>query len=167
MTEEQPVRVEVGACRCPGSPHPDGDWVELEPVATLDIGQAATMAVHLFGGDAVSLQVELGRAFLRYGIRSWSFTDTRGDPVPVAPRDPGWREELERLLPWSSGGFEVAERADKLYAQEVLRPWMTLPSSSASRAGQTAGSTPAAPATGAKPRTRSAPSSRKRTGGKR
>lgn len=167
MTENQPVHVEVGACRCPGSPHVDGDWVELEPVATLDIGQAATMAIQVHGADAVTLQVELGRAFLRYGIRSWSFTDDKGQPVPVAPRDPSWPATLERMLPWGQGGFEVAEQADKLYAQEVLRPWMTLPSSNASRAGQTAGSTPAAPATGSRPPTRSGRSSRKPSGGKR
>ena len=167
MNQSQPVHVEVGTCRCPGSPHVGGDWVELEPVATLDIGQAATMAIQVHGADAVRLQVELGRAFLQYGIRAWNFTDERGDPVPVDHRDPAWPSTLERLLPWGQGGFEVAEQADKLYAQEVLRPWMTLPSSSASRAGQTAGSTPAAPATGSRPRTRSGPSSRKRTGGKR
>ena len=164
MSELKPVHVEVGPCRCPDTPHADGDWVELEPVATLDIGQASTMAIHQYGADPVTLQVELGRAFLRYGIRSWSFTDRLGLPVPVAPRDPEWPATVERLLPWSQGGFEVAEQADKLYAQEVLRPWMTLPPSTASRAGRMAGSTPAARATGSKRPTRSGRSSRTSSG---
>ena len=36
------VRIDVGGCRCPGSPHAS-DWVELRPTADPAIG-AAVMA---------------------------------------------------------------------------------------------------------------------------
>lgn len=149
------VRVPVGACRCPGSPHDGGDWVDLRPAPTIDIGSAVYAAVANVGDDPMALQVELGRAYLRYGITAWSFTDARGEPIAVAPRRPGFDELVSRLLPFSQGGFDVSDMADTLYSEEVLRPLTTRLSTMHSQDGQTDGSTSPIPP--------STPTSRKRS----
>lgn len=161
------VRVPVGACRCPGSPHEEGDWVELRSAPTIDIGSAVYAAVANVGDDPMALQVELGRAYLRYGITAWSFTDARGEPLPITPRRPGFDETVSRLLPFSQGGFDVSDMADTLYSEEVLRPLTTRLSTMRSQDGQTDGSTsPTLPSTPTRPK-RSRPSSRAATAGRR
>ena len=50
------VRVDVGGCRCPGSPHAT-DWVELRPTADPAIG-AAVMANRTLGGQCIFLETE-------------------------------------------------------------------------------------------------------------
>ena len=164
MTE---VLVPVGACRCPGTPHTDGDWVELRPSPTIDIGSAIYAAVANVGDDPVQLQVEMTRAFLRFGIVAWSFTDERGDPVPIRPRSTDFGDVISRLLPFSDGGFLVADRADELYSEEVLRPLMTRLSLMRSQGGQTVGSTSPTPRSLPTPAKRSGPSSPAGMAGKR
>jgi len=141
------VRVPVGACRCPNAPHVDGDWVELRPTPTIDIGAAVYAAVQKWGDDPIQLQVAWTRAYLRYGIAAWSFVDVAGDPVPIRPMSDGYDELIARLLPFDQGGFDVADRCDDLYAETVLRPLMTRLSLMRSPGGQTAGSTSPTPAT--------------------
>lgn len=160
------VLVPVGACRCPGTPHGDGDWVELRPSPTIDIGSAVYAAVANVGDDPVQLQVEMTRAFLRFGIVAWSFTDDRGEPIPIQPRRPDFGDVISRLLPFTDGGFLVADRADDLYSEEVLRPLMTRLSSMRSQGGQTVGSTSPTPRSLPKPAKRSRPSSRPGTAGR-
>jgi len=159
------VLVPVGACRCPGTPHGDGDWVELRPSPTIDIGSAIYAAVANVGDDPVQLQVEMTRAFLRFGIVAWSFTDELGAPIPIRPRSTDFGEVISRLLPFSDGGFTVADRADDLYSEEVLRPLMTRLSLMRSRDGRTVGSTSPTPLTLRKPARRSKPSSPRSTAG--
>ena len=161
------VLVPVGACRCPGTPHGDGDWVELRPSPTIDIGSAVYAAVANVGDDPVQLQVEMTRAYLRFGIAAWSFTDEHGSPIPIQPRRPEFGDVISRLLPFGAGGYDVADRADSLYSEEVLRPLMTRLSRMPSPAGRMAGSTSATPATLRTPAKRSRPSSRPGTAGKR
>lgn len=165
MTEG--VIVQVGECRCPGTPHADGDWVELRAEPSIDIGSAVYAAVADVGDDPMALQVAMGRAYLRYGIRSWSFTDVKGERIPITPHKSGYDELVADLLPFSRGGFEVADRADSLYSEVVLGPLMTRLSLIASRGGQTDGSTSATPPTSPRPATRSGRSSRAGMAGKR
>lgn len=160
------VRVPVGACRCPNAPHEDGDWVDLRPSPTIDIGSAVYAAVANVGDDPVQLQVEMTRAFLRFGIVAWSFTDDRGEPIPIQPRRPDFGDVISRLLPFTDGGFLVADRADDLYSEEVLRPLMTRLSLMRSQGGQTVGSTSPTPRSLPKPAKRSRPSSRPGTAGR-
>lgn len=161
------VLVPVGACRCPGTPHTDGDWVELRPSPTIDIGSAIYAAVANVGDDPVQLQVEMTRAYLRFGIAAWSFTDELGAPIPIQPRRPEFGDVISRLLPFGAGGFEVADRADDLYSEEVLRPLMTRLSRMPSPAGRMAGSTSATPRSLPTPAKRSRPSSPADTAGSR
>lgn len=160
------VLVPVGACRCPGAPHGEGDWVALRPDPTIDIGAAVYAAVQIWGDDPPQMQVALTRAYLRWGIVAWSFRDQDG-PIAIAPRSVGFDEVISVLLPFEEGGYDVANIADGLYSTRVLRPLMTRLSSIASQGGQTAGSTSATPRTSRKRPTRSASSSPASTDGKR
>lgn len=161
------TRVPVGACRCPGSPHGEGDWVQLRPEATIDIGAAIYAAINSVGDDPTMLQVEMTRAYLRYGIEAWSFLDLAGAPVPIRPRAPDFLDVVSDLLPLERGGFEVANAADALYSEVVLRPLMTRPLPTRSQGGQTVGSTSPTRATSPKRPKRSPRSSPRGMAGKR
>jgi len=159
------VRVAVGACRCPNAPHGDGDWVDLRPAPTIDIGAAVYAAVQQWSDDPIQLQVSWTRAYLRYGVAAWSFVDADG-PVLIRPMSDGYEDLVNRLLPFDQGGFEVADRCDDLYAEVVLRPLLTRLSLMRSQGGQTDGSTSPTPDTSPSLPTPSEPSSPDDMGGK-
>jgi hypothetical protein len=128
----QPVAVDVGACRCDGAPHAS-DSVYLAPEPSLSLGLAANGAIAAAGEDPARLEITLGRVFIEYGIIGWTFVED-GEPVPVNPAS------IERLLPWGRGGSAVAEKANDLYAEAILRPLLEK-SLTSSRPGRTNGST--------------------------
>jgi hypothetical protein len=76
--------------------------------------------------------------FLRYGISGWTFTDEKHEPVPVTA------DAIDEWLPWDEGGFEVADRADDLYAATVIAPLVR-------RSGPSPSPTPEEPSTSATP----------------
>lgn len=108
------VAVEVGPCRCSGSPH-DPDIVYLHGEATPEIGLAAYGAIAAAEG-VEDQRVRLGMAYLVHGVADWTFVDDGGSPIPVTP------DTIRRALPWGRGGREVAEKANELYSDEVVRP---------------------------------------------
>lgn len=112
------VPVPIGVCPCPGTPHADGDIVYLAPVLSTPGGMAASAAIREGLTDQVLLAEKLGGIWLRHGIRTWTFLDAEGDPVPVST------DAADDLLPWGKGGRLVADKADELYAQDVLAPFM-------------------------------------------
>jgi len=138
---------------------PNGHSVTLQPKVTMDIGMAALSIVKQGGSQAV-IEAGLSGVYLRFGIMSWDFRNRDGDPEPVTP------ENIERLLPYNDGGLEVAEAADALYSEAVLRP-LVLRWSKALRTTSTDGSTSALPSTGSRSPASSGPSSRNGTRGKR
>ena len=109
------IPVPVGECLCPGTPHPDGDVVYLAPVLSTTAGQAAQGAISE-AGDPTRLEELLWRVFRDHCITGWNFVDKDGDPIPLTS------ENKERGLPFAKGGRLVAEKADELYAQDVLAP---------------------------------------------
>ena len=143
------VIVQVGECRCPGTPHRDGDWVGLSPDMTVDLGSAVYAAIRAADGDDIRLQGLMAQAYLQFGIRAWSFVDEDGDPVRVDRTSKGWPDLIDKWLPWSSGGNIVTEKGDDLYSEEVLRPFRSRPSTQ-SLDGQTVGSISAIQPTGPK-----------------
>ena len=175
------VDVNVGECRCPGTPptpHPDGDVVTLAPKLTLPMAASLNQRMRVdaqASGDAsqAGVQFSLMTGYLRPapvgGIVAWSFLeegepDKRGEPtsvpVPITP------DNIERLIPWANGGMEVAEEADRLYGQDFLAPFLRRTSSS-SKPGRTATSTSASRASGQTPHVRSKPSLRPVSGGRK
>lgn len=121
----QPVEVNVGPCRCPGTPHTSGDLVYLAPQAPFELGFAAAVGMRVAAGDEVRTEVEIGRAYVGYGIVNWTFTDADGNARPIfdslgnrqiSPND------IVAELAWNRGGREVAERANILYFEDVIAP---------------------------------------------
>lgn len=160
---EPVTHVEVGDCRCPGSPHPV-DWVDLVPQPSVPLGAAVMSILANAGIDEAILQGRLATVYLAFGIRAWSFVDERGSPVPIRPTEEGWSETVDRLLPWHQGGGEVANAADELYSDKILRPLMSR-SSMRSQGGRMAGSTSPTRPSGSTRRKQRRPSSRTATAG--
>lgn len=116
LTPSEPIAVRVGDCLCQGTPHADGDVVFLDPNLSLDGGLWANSAIATFGDDPQRLERELGLAYLLGGISGWNFLDDAGASIPVNP------DTIRRALPWGAGGRLVAERANELYYEAVVRP---------------------------------------------
>lgn len=136
-------RVDVGACRCAGSPHPS-DWVDLEPELTLAMASGALFAMKTADGTNSAQMAAISGAYLPAAIREWSFIEDK-EPVPIT------RENMERLIPWDKGGLEVTEQADALYSERLMAPLVKRLSSSAP-SGPTEKSTSPIPLSGHTPR---------------
>jgi hypothetical protein len=120
------VPIRVRDCACPDSPHAEeGDIVYLARKVSLDLGVACQQALSESGGDTSLLTRLWMTAFVRYGARGANFLD---------PFDP------EALLEDFELSGPVAEAANDLYAEVLLRPLGLSPSKS-SAGGRTAGST--------------------------
>lgn len=125
--------VVIAVCPCPGSPH-DHDEVYLAPEASMTMGLRANGAVAKAGGDDGLLEEYLGRVLIEEGVVGWTFTDDKGEVLPVN------RTTIEKTLPWGKGGAELAERANDLYGKDILTP-LVKRSLSTSGLGPTNGST--------------------------
>lgn len=133
-----PVEVRLGACRCVGAPHPDGDFVFLAPKLSRAAGHAAVVAI-AEGGD---LSVTMTAAIVRYSIVEWNFTDPQGKDVPVTP------DNVDLYLPWNEGGKEVENEAFGLYMKDRENsPFYsrTSPKASASSSPPTPTASPTSP----------------------
>ena len=156
------VPVSIGPCECPGTPHGDGDFVYLAPTLSAPGGMAAQGAISDADNDGIKLQELLWRVYRDHGIVGWNLLDDNG-PVPLTTQN------IDRALPFGRGGRAVADAADDLYAEDVLRPFLDRVSAlqkiatdmerkSQSKAGQTAPSqtaTSPTPTSTRKPRSRS------------
>jgi len=109
------VVVPIGPCGCTGTPH-DGDEVYLARHLSMTGGMAAQAAISESDGDAIRLQELLARIWISHGIVGWNLVDADGDPLPVDTANVAAR------LPYGKGGMAVAERADDLYAEDILAP---------------------------------------------
>lgn len=161
----------VGACRCPGRPHAE-DWVELATSIPIGVGAGVLAAVRASGGDEVRLAGMMAQVYVSFGITAWSFMgepdspdQATGWPIPVDPMSSGWTALVQRLLPWDNGGALVADKADELYSENVLRP-LTGRTLTQSRDGQTDGLTYPIPPSQPTPPARSRRSSRTATAGR-
>ena len=114
--DSTPVEVNIGACDCPGSPHADGDIVYLAPRLSMPGGMAAQGVIAEAAGDPIRLQEMLADLWLKHAVIGWNFLDERGQPVPLTV------DSLAVALPYGKGGRLVAERADDLYAEDIIAP---------------------------------------------
>lgn len=115
--------VNVGACRCPGTPHTDGDTVELASRVPLGMGVSFMVMVN-DGGNKDIISGKMGQLMLQWGIEGWSFVDDKGKPLPIEQPIP--MATLERLMPFDEGGWEVAEQAANLYTDALMRPLLNV-----------------------------------------
>jgi len=126
-----PVEVRLDGCYCPGKPH-DVDIVYLAPALSMAGGMAAQSAIQDGMGDALRLQELLATVWIRFGIVGWNLVDEDGADLPLS--------EAAAALPYGKGGRLVAEKADDLYAEDVLAP-LVARLASISKRGPTNGST--------------------------
>ncbi len=146
-------------CTCPGSPHPE-DTVYLTPVVDVRIGQAATNALRDTPMTISDVEGALAGAFLHFGPREWTFVDEKGEDLPLTAAN------IDERLTWNTGGMEVAEKCDELYAGDVIAP-LVRRMSKASPSGQTESSTSATPSSGDDTASSGRPSLRAVSDGKR
>lgn len=152
------VTVRVGDCPCPGEPHAQ-ETVTLTPTLTLPMASAALAAINAGEATASAMQQGIIEAYLPAGIREWTFTDEQRKPVPIS------RDNMERLLPWDKGGMELAEAADALYSETLMRP-LVARIERLSEPSPTEPSTPPSPPFGPPPPVRLEPSSPDESAGK-
>ena len=134
------IPVEVGACRCPGAPHPDGDVVFLHPNIGFHGGIVAQNVI-VSGLERSELQASLLDVYIRYGVADWSFVDEDGDKVADA---------IESIILRNFAiGAAVADKADAIYTDSVLNPLRAVPSKS-SKPSRINGSTSAPTASSSK-----------------
>jgi hypothetical protein len=105
-------------CPCEGTPHPEGDTVQLRKRLDLARGirlQALILAAN--AADTATAAGALAEGYLLAGVCAWTFRDKLGKPVPV---NDGTIREL--LLDDFERSARIAEEADGLYMQPVLAP---------------------------------------------
>ena len=134
--DAEPVEVRLDACYCPGSPH-EADLVYLAPALSMAGGMAAQSAIAAGIDDQIRLQEMLAEVWMRHGVVSWNLEDETG-PIPVTAAN------VAKALPYGKGGRLVADRADDLYAEDILAPLVARLKNSSPR-GRTNGSTSATP----------------------
>lgn len=110
----EPVPVPIGPCECPGTPH-EQDIVYLAPVLSMAGGMAAQVLMTQGEHNLMRIQELLADLWIRHGVVDWNLTDERGK-VPLTP------DNIALALPFGKGGRLVADKADDLYAQDVLAP---------------------------------------------
>lgn len=146
----EPVEVRFSDCRCPGSPHPDGDLAYLRPFLDYAGGAEALRAMRQAAGDIERFPELVAPVYIRRGLVGWNRVDESGAPLPLPP-DPSTD------LPWEET-YWIADRADDLYGGSVLAPLVTQIEAS-SRSGPTGSSPSTSPRSSRKRRKPSAPSS--------
>ena len=135
---DREVRVRAGDCPCPGTPHSE-EVITFVPELTLPMASGAFAAISNAPADLASMQAALIVGLLPATIEKWTFVDENHAEVEHT------RANLERLLPWDKGGFEVANFADDLYSEALLKPFLvrTQKSSQASPTTLSTSQTPA------------------------
>lgn len=117
MTESLPlVPVPVGACRCPGEPHADGDVVFLYPKLGLAGGIATHSVIQMMVPGPARLAA-IYEALFDHGIGDWTFSNGTGAKIPISPAT------VRGALPWLEGGSTVASELLALHGQAILSPF--------------------------------------------
>lgn len=113
--ESGPVEVNIGACQCPGTPHPAGDVVWLRAKPDLNMGLATQEALRQSGSLRGDGQAAVLSALVRYGVVAWNLRDADG-AVPVTT------DAVVERIGWGEAAIEVARHARELYWNAVLVP---------------------------------------------
>lgn len=110
---KEPVAVRVRDCACPGAPHGDGDIVFLSPTPSLACGLAAQADIIASSSNGSILAQKWLVTFVSYGATSWNLLDERGKAIPF---------DVQVILDDYTIAAPVAEQADSLYGDAVMRP---------------------------------------------
>lgn len=143
------LRVPLGACQCPGTPHPDGDWVEMYP--RLDMKRAMAVLSRAAGDDEELIAFALVQGYARFGIEDWNLANGEGKKLELNAVN------LQRFSEEDPRSLAVGSRGDDLYSQATIVPLATA-ANSLSPTTQTNGATSAPNGHRPKSRKRSKPS---------
>ena len=117
MTESTPlVPVPVGDCRCPGTPHEDGDVVFLYPKLGFEAGISIMAAVD----TATDPEEQLKAIYIKmvdHGVADWTFVNGDGSKIAINAAT------IRGALTWMEGGSEVARAAIRTYQDVFLAPF--------------------------------------------
>lgn len=120
MSDNATVPVNIGACQCPGTPHDEGDIVQLRTRLNLAAGvqlQRRVVDANKTSEDTDVLAGKLAEAYIRVGVVAWNLRDEADRPVPVNDAN------LQTyLIDDFVRSFEVADKADAMYMDTVLGP---------------------------------------------
>ncbi len=128
MAIAESVRVPLGPCTCPGTPH-EQDEVHLRP----KLGMARALAIirTLPVNDLAVTEMQLALGYARFGIESWNLSNGTGLPMEVDG------EHLTRFAEEDPRAIVVAMRGDELYADEVMAPLRSLGAASSQTSPET------------------------------
>jgi hypothetical protein len=126
------VPVRISDCRCPGTPHEEGDFGYLRPFLDYAGGAEALRMMAAAEGDVTRFGELVGPVYIRRGMVAWNRVDEDGKPLPL-PDDPAAELRYE-------DAYWLAEKADDLYGESVLAP-LALKIKKSSPSGQTDGLT--------------------------
>lgn len=144
----EPIEVRVRDCACPDGVHGEGDVVFLAPKLSLAGGLQASADIINAAGSGTVLASLWQVTFVRFGAIGWNFLDEEG-PVPF---------DVAVLLEDYELSLPVAEKADELYGETVMRPLLARLRKT-SPSGPKNGSTSATPPSTTKRRAASSPAS--------
>jgi hypothetical protein len=108
--------VKVGPCRCPGTPHPDGDTVSLDTQLSTPAGIAAQAAL-MEGSSWEERYAGMVMGLMRFSVRDWTLRDENG-AIPITAAN------VDQHLPWLRGGKEVAAAITELHQASILDPFV-------------------------------------------
>jgi hypothetical protein len=116
--EDGLVRVPIGTCTCPGTPHADGDEVYLRP----KLGMARALAVIRGAAvdDVAVAEMQLAIGYTRFGIADWNLSNGDGRTMPIDG------DHLAKFAEDDPRSILVALKGDELYAKEVVVPLVTM-----------------------------------------
>lgn len=119
-----PVEVQIGPCKCEGTPHEDGDKAWLRPRLLPEDGLTALSMFQSGRGELATeeeavdaLAGRLGLHWVISGLLRWNLLDDDGEPIPADEttlRSGG--------LDWEDTLLPIAEAGDRLYSPSVLVP---------------------------------------------
>jgi hypothetical protein len=117
------IPVRVGDCTCPDSPHPDGDEVYLSPTVPFRLGLAAERILVQAGSVGTEATEDaLAEAYVRMGVVGWNLEYLNGKGVP----EPRPLDVTHLLADWTLSR-SIAEKADGIYSEVILRPFLPTP----------------------------------------
>lgn len=110
------VEVRVRDCACPDHFHNGtGDLVYLRTSPSLQLGLAVQADIRAALGDGELLKQAWLISYVKHGVVGWNLVDARGKPRPL---------DVQELLDDFDMGLAIAEKADELYGDRVVTPFV-------------------------------------------
>ena len=110
------VEVRVRDCECPGDFHNGtGDVVFLRPKPSMALGLAVEADMLRSAASGQLLERAWAISYIRHGVTGWNFVDAEGKSRPL---------DVDELLDDFDMGKLIAEKADELYGDRVVTPFI-------------------------------------------